>query len=191
MEEYKVIFGQNLFDIALQLTGSVEGIYDLLICNPDINVDTDLKKDRVLYYHSDFIINDSLVKHFKEKGIVIKNGNFFYEAVDTKNLPRCCMVIKHKGDFSSLVGTIQGEIIIDWGDASKLSRATGDIDFVHGYTDNGQHLIKVYGEFTINNLDMSEIHGHVYPVEKIKYVEITAPKDFAIEMELLEKIKHE
>ena len=36
MGKYTVTEGQNLYDVALHLTGSIEGIVDLLICNPEI-----------------------------------------------------------------------------------------------------------------------------------------------------------
>ena len=33
MGRYKVIAGQNIYDIALHIYGSIEGIVDLMMCN--------------------------------------------------------------------------------------------------------------------------------------------------------------
>ena len=38
MGKYTVTEGQNLYDVALHLTGSIEGIVDLLICNPALSL---------------------------------------------------------------------------------------------------------------------------------------------------------
>ena len=62
MSSYTVKANQNLFDIALSLYGSVEGIYDLLISNSNLSMDSDLKSGDVLEYHDYFVINDSIAK---------------------------------------------------------------------------------------------------------------------------------
>ena len=43
MGKYRVIAGQNLYDIALHIYGSIEGIVDLMMCNTDLSLDTTLK----------------------------------------------------------------------------------------------------------------------------------------------------
>ena len=43
MGRYRVIAGQNLYDIALHIYGSIEGIVDLMMCNSDLSLDTTLK----------------------------------------------------------------------------------------------------------------------------------------------------
>ena len=37
MGNYRVITGQNIYDVALHLYGSIEGIVDLLVNNPDLH----------------------------------------------------------------------------------------------------------------------------------------------------------
>ncbi|MCS2956861.1 hypothetical protein NXX53_06170 [Bacteroides salyersiae] len=44
MGKYTVITGQNLYDIALHIYGSIEGIVDLLMNNPDLSLCDNLKK---------------------------------------------------------------------------------------------------------------------------------------------------
>ena len=42
MAQYKVRNGQNIYDVALTLYGSIEGIFDLLISNEWLNMETQL-----------------------------------------------------------------------------------------------------------------------------------------------------
>ena len=55
MGRYKVIAGQNIYDIALHIYGSIEGIVDLMMCNTDLSLDTTLKVGDELIYSDDFI----------------------------------------------------------------------------------------------------------------------------------------
>ena len=42
MGSYRVVTGQNIYDVALHLYGSVEGIVDLLVNNPALSLETEL-----------------------------------------------------------------------------------------------------------------------------------------------------
>ena len=42
MGSYRVVAGQNIYDVALHLYGSVEGIVDLLVNNPALSLETEL-----------------------------------------------------------------------------------------------------------------------------------------------------
>lgn len=43
MGKYRITAGQNIYDVAMYLYGSVEGIVDLLINNPGLSLDDTLK----------------------------------------------------------------------------------------------------------------------------------------------------
>ena len=51
MGVYTVKPNQNLFDVALHLYGSIEGLFDLLISNPELNMTSDLVYGQELIYH--------------------------------------------------------------------------------------------------------------------------------------------
>ena len=70
MATYTVKPNQNLFDVALHLYGSIEGLFDLLISNPDLNMTSELVYGQELVYHKDFILNESVVSEFQKQGIV-------------------------------------------------------------------------------------------------------------------------
>ena len=46
MGKYRVVAGQNIYDVALYLYGSIEGVVDLLINNPDLSFATTLTAGR-------------------------------------------------------------------------------------------------------------------------------------------------
>lgn len=48
MAQYKVQGGQTIWDIAIQLYGSIEGAFDLFMSNPKLNMTTDLKAGDIL-----------------------------------------------------------------------------------------------------------------------------------------------
>ena len=75
MNKYTVKSGQNLYDIALAIYGSIEGVFDLLMSNPDISYETVFSKGAVLNYHEDFIVNDKIVDWLQTNDVVVKNGN--------------------------------------------------------------------------------------------------------------------
>lgn len=50
MGKYAVINGQNLYDIALDLYSSIEGIVDLLMNNTDLSLADDLQTGDELIY---------------------------------------------------------------------------------------------------------------------------------------------
>ena len=75
MKKYVVKTSENIFDISLKLTGSVEGVWNLLLRNPNISVDTILKKGDELLYDEDFIINKDIAKWMEENNVAVKNGH--------------------------------------------------------------------------------------------------------------------
>ena len=48
MATYKVKLNQNILDIALELYGTIEGVFDLLITNTGLSMNTDLKTGQEL-----------------------------------------------------------------------------------------------------------------------------------------------
>lgn len=76
MNKYITKSGQNLYDIALTLYGSIEGIFDLLVSNPSISFNTVFNKGVELNYHDDFVVNQDIVGWFDTNGIKIKNGQY-------------------------------------------------------------------------------------------------------------------
>ena len=85
MSKYTTKSGQNLYDVALTLYGSVEGIFDLLISNPNISLEAVLPKGTELEYHKDFMLNKDMVDWFDTNSVTIKNGNHQIPDPDIKS----------------------------------------------------------------------------------------------------------
>ena len=124
MGRYKVIAGQNIYDVALHLYGSIEGIVDLMMCNTDLSLDTTLKVGDELIYSDDFIINADVVAYNEMHSIVPSNGeHHVYPKVFTKplavafSLPTQILSVQCS---VSGVGTLE----IDWGDNSDTEVVT-------------------------------------------------------------------
>lgn len=84
MNKYIIKSGQNLYDIALAIYGSIEGIFDLLISNPSISYTTVFSPGMELSYHEDFILNQGIVTWLSDNDIVVKNGNYSIQTASVK-----------------------------------------------------------------------------------------------------------
>lgn len=90
MRTYTVRTGQNIFDVALTLYGSIEGVFDLLISNPEgfnggaLSMTTQLKSGMILNYHEEYIINPDIAKWVEDEELRIKNGSHVYQYTDVQ-----------------------------------------------------------------------------------------------------------
>ena len=124
MGKYKVIAGQNIYDVALHLYGSIEGIVDLMMCNTDLSLDTMLKVGDELIYSDDFIINADVVAYNEMHGIVPSNGeHHVYPKVFTKPLAVAFSLPTQTLSVQCSVSGV-GTLEIDWGDNSDTEVVT-------------------------------------------------------------------
>lgn len=118
MGKYRVVAGQNIYDVALYLYGSIEGVVDLLINNPDLSFATTLTAGRELVYTDDFVIRADVVAYNGLHGIVSANGER-HVYPKTFTLPLAVVLTLAAG-----IITVQcavsgaGQLEIDWGDNS-------------------------------------------------------------------------
>jgi len=74
MKIYKVQTGQNLFDISLQLYGSIENVYDLMALNNLEDVGTLPVEGTELLYDPTGLGNELMKKEISTKKIEYANG---------------------------------------------------------------------------------------------------------------------
>jgi len=74
MKIYKVQTGQNLFDISLQLYGSIENVYDLMVLNNLEDVGTLPVEGTELLYDPTGLGNELMKKEISTKKIEYANG---------------------------------------------------------------------------------------------------------------------
>lgn len=84
MSTYVSKSGQNIYDIAVTLYGTVDGIVYLLINNPSLSLDAPIPAGTEIEYDSDYVINKDLVDWFSDNEVVVKNGNHTVEDIDIK-----------------------------------------------------------------------------------------------------------
>lgn len=120
MGKYTVTNGQNLYDIALDLYGSVEGIVDLLMNNTELSLADDLQAGDELIYTDDFIINEDIVAYNRQHGIIPANGE---QSVYPKHFELPYTFLFHQQNtFTSVsfVASGSGKVEIDWGDNTPI-----------------------------------------------------------------------
>lgn len=150
MAKYIVKPNQNLFDVALHLYGSVEGLFDLLISNPDLSMTSDLTYGQELEYHEEFILNPSIVSEFKNQNIVPSSGarKVYFKRPEEDLI----FLIGVNADMSltSLKAAGEGTMIIDWGDNSQLEyiALSPSLRLIEHYFDNDvdERRIRIYGD---------------------------------------------
>lgn len=160
MGRYKVLSGQNLYDVALHLYGSIEGVVDLLIDNPELSFDTTLAAGRELLYTDGFVINADVVAYNELHGIIPANGERkVYPKTFTRPLAAVFSLsaeLIHV--YCSVSGT--GVLEIDWGDNSDAERVvlTDQPRLLAHTFDNkvrGQRRVRWYTDACFRTIDWS------------------------------------
>lgn len=150
MAIYTVKPNQNLFDVALHIYGSIEGLFDLLISNPELSMTSDLSYGQELVYHEDFILNESVVDGMKTQNIVPSSGarKVYFKRPDEDLV----FLVGVNADMTFTTFNVAGEgtMIVDWGDNSDLQYIplTADIQSIEHYFDNEteKRRIRIYGD---------------------------------------------
>lgn len=161
MATYTVKVGQNIFDVALSLYGSIEGVLDLFACNPYLSFDSDIKDGDTLQYTESYYEDSTVLDYFKINAIVPANqiGNIYF-----KSQPQLRMIIfiDHKlSEFHFKISGI-GTINIDWGDNTSiesfdLSSTQQRISHIKNDELFDDRKISLYGDFKIYSLDFSNV----------------------------------
>lgn len=146
MGNYRVITGQNIYDVALHLYGSIEGIVDLLINNPGLSLETELRTGQELTYTDGFIINADVVAYNEMHGIVPSNGERHvypkhFTCPQTAVFSLSAALVSVQCEVSG-TGTLE----IDWGDDSAAETVIlGHIPYTlhHTFDSRVRHKRKI------------------------------------------------
>lgn len=170
MKQYITKHGQNIYDISLVLYGSIEGIFDLLVHNDSINLNNAIPSGTVLEYDETFIVNPQVKQWLEDNNtnVANKDTGIDYSYIYGKQLR---IIIDQLGATSVIGVTLSsGTMAIDWGDgsAADIIAGTADVVFDHPYQDDGRHIIRIYGDFQLRNLDFREVGGIYYAVTRCR-----------------------
>ena len=181
MKAYKVKSNQNIFDVAISVYGSIEGIFDLFVNNPDLSFDSVLEGGQELYWDENFVVYDNIVNVLNAEAIVPINGERHVYYKSTEQPLRCVVQISEQDSFLTLSLSGDGELIVDWGDNSELEKISlhpTTQNYVH-YFDNttDNRIIRLYGDFNVREWDMSTINGMILPTQPLTVDEVKTKKN--------------
>lgn len=163
---YIVKKNQNIYDVAVQIYGSIEGLFDLLISNEGLTVNTDLVAGQELKYHDIFIQNQSILNTLKEEGITLANGKVKeYIAVSYGNAQLVMAAVGTEGKEISIKIKGGGQITVEWGDGTYTDNNLQIVDSVtlsHTYSDTGIYRVVVFGDSNLTALDVRGTNGSVF-----------------------------
>lgn len=160
MGRYRVIAGQNIFDVALHLYGSIEGIVDLMMNNPDLSLATVLTVGQELVYTDDFVIDADVVAYNAARSIVPANGeHHVYPKYPEEQL---CVEFHLPATVLNVSCTASGtgSLEIDWGDNSEIEKielrnARLHLNHTFDNTIKGTRRIRWYSRAEFKTLDWS------------------------------------
>ena len=160
MGKYTVTEGQNLYDVALHLTGSIEGIVDLLICNPALSLADTLRSGDELFYTDGFVINADVVARYRREQIVPAGGERNVYPKYPSGHRRLWFTLEAEQISTSFSLSGNGSVEIDWGDNSPLgtvalSSSVRRLGHRFDNTVATPRQVRIYGDFTLQSLDLS------------------------------------
>jgi len=163
MGKYTVTAGQCIYDIALHLYGSIEGITDLLISNPALSLEDTLRSGQELVYSDDFEIDSDVVAWYRNNGIKPSGGehSVYPKEFTLPLLAEIRMEASHIGAALTLAGL--GELEIDWGDNSPAQHVllSGEQSVVGHIFDNtvaAARRVRLFGDPVLQALDLTGMH---------------------------------
>lgn len=171
MAIYIVKPNQNLFDVALHIYGSIEGLFDILISNEGLNMNSELHTGQEIEYHEGYQIQSSIVNEMKLQNLVPSNGERHVYLKETDQPFRFIVGVDPTLQGVSFRAGGEGTMLIDWGDNTnletiELSHTTAKIE--HYFDDTvDERRIKVYGEFAFTEFDPSELGGNTLYIRPI------------------------
>lgn len=162
MGQYKAIVGQSVYDVALHIYGSLDGLSDLFIQNPELSFANKVKLGQVFNYTDDLFTDKQVITELKANSITPSNGIgkiYPKEAPDTRVMDFIC---EPKSKVSEIRVNGQGDLYIDWGDNSpvqtiRLSNKYREIKHVFDSPIKGVRKIKIYGTASFSSLDLSGV----------------------------------
>ncbi len=173
---YKTTHGQSIYDVALHIYGSVEGITDLLINNETLSIDTTLQSGDELIYTDDYILNKEVVAYYTTHNITPSTGlRSVYPKYPT--LPKSIEIYTSNKSLSvslSIWGV--GRIEIDWGDNSDIQSVElkdEPLKLSHTFDNKikSSRKITLYFNTPLKSLDFSGVMPTSFYILRSIYIE--------------------
>lgn len=189
MGKYTITAGQNLYDAALHIYGSIEGITDLLVNNPSLSMASRLYTGQELTYTDDYQINADVVAYYRQREISPANGerSVYFKEPQYPRIAEFRLSAAATSTDVSFSGS--GDMEIDWGDNTPLQHIVPDneterITHFFDNTISGERVIRLYGDFRLRQADFTALNpSAVFFLNPVYAEELTlrgcaAPLDF-------------
>jgi hypothetical protein len=176
MGKYTVISGQNLYDVALHVYGSIEGITDLLVNNPDLSMGSTLTQGRELIFSDDYVIDPEVVAYNRIHKITPANGerNVYFKESAYSRIIEMRISAKATSAAMSLSGTVTVEV--DWGDNSPLQTialTNTPTEYNHTFDNkvSSERKVRFYGDFRLQQADFTALNPSAILLLRPLYIE--------------------
>lgn len=151
MAQYKVRTGQNIYDVALTLYGSVEGIFSLLASNDWLTMETKLTYGMVIEYSENLAINNDIVLWLRENNIVVKNGEHIYNHLEIEDFIQQHIHSLHPNISNELLQMSPDEQNMYWESLytpRMVIQQQGQTSTIRLILSNDTHLIIDWGDYS-------------------------------------------
>lgn len=164
MGKYTVTTGQNMYDVALHLTGSIEGVIDLMMCNPELDMERTLKSGDTLLYTDGFVIDPDTVAAYRSRGVVPAGGErtVYPKVFDGELFAEMRLAAPQVSASIEVAGS--GTFQVDWGDNSApetlaLSGQQRRISHRFDSVISTPRRLRLYGQCRFTDLDLSGLRA--------------------------------
>lgn len=168
MAKYIVRTGQNIYDVALTLYGSVEGIFSLIASNKWLTMETKLSYGMVIEYSENLAINNDIVLWLKENNIIVKNGEHIYNFLDIEDYVTNHINSLHPNIVNELQSMSPDERTMYWESLytpRMVIQQQGQTSNIKLQLSNDTHFIIDWGDYSepqiVEGADLQEIE-HCY-----------------------------
>lgn len=182
MGKYTITAGQNIYDVAMHLYGSIEGIVDILINNPELSLDDHLKSGDKLEYTDGFTINPDVVAYNRLYNLLPANGERNVYPKEPSGQRFMELYPDNKQTAASLLLCGSGTLEIDWGDNTDIEVLvlTDEVkELRHYFNDRiaSVRRISLYGDVRFRVLDISRSQAsQVYLLRPLDIEKFTCEK---------------
>ena len=151
MKQYTVRSGQNIYDVSLTLYGTVEGIFDLLISNEGLTMDTKLSYGMVLNYHEEFVVNSGIVSWLTDNNVLVKNGEHVYNYIDVEAIVKQHIYSYHAEQYDELQYLSPDERNMYWEELTTpriVIQQQGQTSAINVWLRNNTHMFIDWGDYS-------------------------------------------
>ena len=157
---------QSIFDIAVAVHGSIDGIADILINNTDINMVDEIKSGTEILFTSIITLDKPTVDFLDNRDIIPSN-----KGIDIlfKEHPKPVLadIFYSQYDSEFIIKKTSGNIYVDWGDNSEIEYFSSSDNIMYHQFDisrvdiNEKSVIRIFADSSENIGDLTVLSPYI------------------------------